>query len=64
MTVCDIVLPEKGVLVVAEDGRDGETWVSGGHFGGARVPMLGDRAGRPRGHDSETPATRPWSQGR
>ena len=49
---------------MAEDGQDGERPASGDHFGGARLLMLGDRAGRARGHDSETPATCPWGQGR
>lgn len=49
---------------MAEDGRDGETLASGDHFGGARLLMLGDRAGRARGHNSETSAMCPWGQGR
>lgn len=49
---------------MAEDGQDGERPASGDHFGGARLLMLGDRAGRARGHDSETPATCPGGQGR
>lgn len=49
---------------MAEDGQDGERPASGDHFGGTRLLMLGDRAGRARGHDSETPATCPWGQGR
>lgn len=48
---------------MAEDGQDGERLASD-HFGGARLLMLGDRAGRARGHDSETLATCPWGQGR